>query len=190
MNDPACARRDDGLEWERDGMERIGECFVARNAVVAGDVVLSPGVNIWFGCVLRGDLARIFLGAGVNLQDGTIVHTDPGEPMTVEEGVVVGHRAILHGQRIGRGTLVGMGAMLLAGSEIGEGCIIAAGALVGEGKKIPPRSLVLGLPGRVARQVGDDELARIALTSARYRELAERHAAGGFPPPWTGEGRR
>src|SRR4051794_16006145 len=98
-------------------MRRIGETFVAHDAIVAGDIVMSPGVNIWYGCVLRGDLARIALHDGVTLQDGTIVHTDPDEPMSVEEGVVVGHRAILHGRRIGKGTLVGMGAMLLAGSE-------------------------------------------------------------------------
>ena len=170
-------------------MRRIGDTYVAQNAIVAGDIVMSSGVNIWYGCVLRGDLARITLCDNVNLQDGTIIHTDTDEPMEVEANVVVGHRAILHGRRIGKGTLIGMGATLLSGSEIGEECIIGAGALVGERKKIPPRSLVIGMPGRVVRQVTDDDLMKIRHISAHYLEMAKRHAAGEFPPPWTKEGR-
>ncbi|MBY0230747.1 MAG: gamma carbonic anhydrase family protein [Gemmataceae bacterium] len=170
-------------------MRRVGDAFVAHDAVVAGDIVLSHGVNIWYGCVLRGDLARITLETDVNLQDGTIVHTDHDEPLVVEAGVVVGHRAILHGARIGRGSLVGMGAILLAGCEIGEECVIGAGALIGERKKIPPRSLVVGMPGKVVRAVTDEDVASIRRACAGYREMAARHAAGEFPPPWDGEGR-
>lgn len=170
-------------------MRRIGDFFVARNAVVLGDVVLSQGANVWYGCVLRGDLARITLGPNANIQDGTIIHTDTGEPQMIEEGVVVGHRATLHGLLIGAGTLVGMGATLLARSEIGPGCVIAAGALVGEGKKIPPRSLVMGVPGKVVREATDADLARVALISKHYLEMARRHAAGEFKAPWGEEGR-
>ena len=119
------------------GMQIIGDFYVAGTAVVIGDVVLGAGVNLWFGVIVRGDLARITLGAGVNLQDGVIVHTDTDAPQDIEEGVVVGHRAILHGRRIGADTLVGMGATLLSGSEIGPECLIAAGALVPEGRRIP-----------------------------------------------------
>ena len=163
-------------------MQQIHGYYLAPGVVVTGDVVLSAGVNIWFGCVLRGDLARITLGPRVNLQDGTIVHTDHDEPMTVEEGVVVGHRATLHGRLIGRDTLVGMGAMLLSGCEVGPECLIAAGALITEGRKIPPRSVVMGMPGKVVREVTDDDLRRTLAISAHYLDMAQRYARGAFPP--------
>src|SRR4051794_26127391 len=124
-------------------MQRIGDFFVASNAVVTGDVVLAAGVNLWFGTVLRGDLARITLGPRVNIQDGTIVHTDQDAPQVIEECVVVGHRAVLHGAFLGRNTLVGMGAVLLSGCEIGPECLIAAGTLVPEKRRIPARSVVM-----------------------------------------------
>lgn len=168
-------------------MRRIGDSYVADNAVILGDVVLSAGVNVWYGCVVRADLARITLGRNVNIQDGTIIHTDTDEPQLIEDDVVVGHRAMLHGVLIGAGTLVGMGATLLAGSEIGAGCVIAAGALVGERKKIPPRSLVMGVPGKIVREVSDEEVARVAEISRHYLEMARRHAAGEFRPPWVRE---
>lgn len=165
-------------------MRAIGECFVADNAIVLGDVQMAAGVNIWYGCILRGDLATITLGPRVNLQDGCIVHTDNEAPQFIEEGVVVGHRAVLHGSRIGRDSLVGIGALLLSGSEIGAECIVAAGSLVAEGKKIPPRSLVMGLPAKVVRQVTDAELERTRAIAARYLELAQRHARSELVPPW------
>lgn len=168
-------------------MRRVGDAYVAHDAIVAGDILLSPGVNIWYGCVLRGDLSRITLMEDVNLQDGTIVHTDHDEPLVVESGVVVGHRALLHGVRIGRGSLIGMGAILLAGSEIGEECIIGAGALIGERKKIPPRSLVVGMPGRIVRAVTDEDAANIRRACAGYKEMAARHANSEFRPPWEGK---
>ena len=165
-------------------MQAIGDSYVAPGAVVRGDVVLSPGVNIWFGSVVRGDLARIYLGARVNIQDGCIVHTDYDSPQEIEEGVVVGHRAVLHGKRIGRDTLIGMGALLLTNCEIGEECLIAAGTLITEGRRIPPRSVVMGVPGKVVRQITAEELRRTHAISAHYLELAQRYARGGFPPPW------
>jgi carbonic anhydrase/acetyltransferase-like protein (isoleucine patch superfamily) len=166
-------------------MRRIGDYYVAANALVFGDVVLSPGVNIWFGTVIRGDLARITLGPRVNLQDGCILHTDYNEPQTIEEGVVVGHRAVLHGAFIGRDTLVGMGAMLLSGCEIGAECLIAAGTLITERRRIPPRSVVMGVPGKVTREVTDDEVRITHAITAHYLEMADRYAQGAFPPPWT-----
>jgi carbonic anhydrase/acetyltransferase-like protein (isoleucine patch superfamily) len=165
-------------------MRAIGDCYVAPDVVVTGDVVLSAGVNLWFGTVVRGDLARITLGPRVNIQDGCIVHTDYDQPQTIEEGVVVGHRAVLHGSFIGHDTLIGMGALLLTGCEIGAECLIAAGALVTEKRRIPPRSLVMGAPGRVVREVTDDDLRRTHTISAHYLELAQRYARGAFPPPW------
>jgi carbonic anhydrase/acetyltransferase-like protein (isoleucine patch superfamily) len=168
-------------------MQRIGDSYLAEGAVVCGDVVLGPGVNIWFGCILRGDLARITLGPRVNIQDGTIVHTDHDEPQTLEEGVVVGHRATLHGRFIGRDTLIGMGAILLSGCEIGAECLIAAGTLITERRRIPPRSVVMGIPGKVVREVTDEDLRRTLDTSAHYLEMAQRYAAGAFSPPWMRE---
>ena len=166
-------------------MQQIGDAYVAPGVVLTGDVVLSAGVNLWYGAVLRGDLARITLGPRVNIQDGTIVHTDHDAPQTIEEGVVVGHRAVLHGRLIGRDTLVGMGALLLSGCEIGSECLIAAGTLITEGRRIPPRSVVMGVPGKVVREVTDDEVRRTQASAAHYLEVAQRSVLGAFPPPWT-----
>src|SRR5262249_44472310 len=141
-------------------MQTIQGFYIAPGAFVTGDVVLSAGVNIWFTSVVRGDLARVVLGPRVNIQDGCIVHTDYDMPLEMEEGVVAGHRAGVHGRRVGGDRLVGMGARLLSGSEIGEECLIAAGALVTEGRRIPPRSVVMGVPGKVVREITQDELER------------------------------
>jgi carbonic anhydrase/acetyltransferase-like protein (isoleucine patch superfamily) len=155
--------------------------FIASTAIVTGDVTLAPGVNVWFGAVVRGDVAPITLGANVNLQDGAIVHCDFGFPLVVEAGVVVGHAAVLHGVRVGADTLVGIGAKLLTGTDIGAESVIAAGAVVPPGLVVPPRSLVMGVPGRVVRAVTDDELARTKMISARYLEMAQKYLAGEFP---------
>jgi carbonic anhydrase/acetyltransferase-like protein (isoleucine patch superfamily) len=160
----------------------IQDAYLAPDAIVTGDVVLGAGANLWFGCVVRGDLARITLGPRVNLQDGCIVHTDHELPQEIGEGVVAGHRAILHGRSIGRDTLVGMGAMLLSGSEVGAECLIAAGTLITENRRIPPRSVVMGIPGRVVREVTDEDLRRTRAIAAHYLELAQRYARGTFAP--------
>ncbi len=165
-------------------MHSIQDYYVAPGAVVTGEVVLAAGVNVWFGTVIRGDLARITLGPRVNIQDGCIIHTDHGQPQDIEAGVVAGHRAVLHGRRIGRDTLIGMGALLLTGCEIGEECLIAAGTLITEGRRIPPRSVVMGVPGKVVREITAAELARTQQIAASYLELAQRYARGAFPPPW------
>lgn len=165
-------------------MQTIGDCHVASTAVVTGDVVMSPGVNLWFGVIIRGDLARITLGLGVNLQDGVIVHTDTDTPQDIDDGVVVGHGAILHGRRIGANTLIGMGARLLSGSEIGADSLVAAGALVPEGRIIPPRSVVMGVPGKVIRSVTAEDLERTRRICAHYQEMARKYAGGAFLPPW------
>lgn len=162
----------------------IKDYYVASSALVRGDVVLSPGVNIWFGCVVRGDLATIRFGARVNVQDGSIVHTDTDAPMTVEDGVVVGHAATLHGTFIGRDSLIGMGAKLLSGCQIGEECLIAAGTLITEGRRIPARSVVMGVPGKVVREIRPEELGRTREISAHYLEMAQRYVRGAYPPPW------
>jgi len=166
-------------------MQTIQDFYLAPGAVVTGDVFLAAGVNIWFGAVVRGDLARVSLGPRVNVQDGCIIHTDYDIPQEIEEGVVVGHRAVLHGRRIGRDSLIGMGALLLTGCEVGEECLIAAGTLITEGRRIPPRSVVMGVPGKVVREITPEELRRTHMICAHYLELAQRYARGAHPPPWT-----
>jgi len=158
--------------------------YLAPGVVATGDIVFGPGVNLWYGTVVRGDLARITLGPRVNIQDQCMVHTDFNEPMDIEEGVVVGHRAVLHGRCIGRDSLVGIGAILLSGSEIGPECLIAAGSLVTENRRIPARSLVMGVPGKVVREVTDEDLRRTRSICAHYLELAQRYVHGAFPPAW------
>jgi len=154
--------------------------FLASTAIVTGDVTCGPGVNIWYSAVIRGDVAPITLGENVNLQDGVIVHCDYGFPNIIETGVVAGHAAVLHGIRVGRDSLIGIGAKLLSGTDIGEECLIGAGAVVPPGMKVPPRSVVMGLPGKVIRTVTAEEIARTRTINERYRELAKRYAAGEF----------
>ncbi len=165
-------------------MQQINDYFIAPGVVVTGDVILGPGVNLWYGCIVRGDVARVTFEPRVNLQDGSIVHADYDLPQVIEEGVVVGHCAMLHGTRIGRDTLVGIGARILAGAEVAEECVIAAGAIVTEGSRIPPRSVVMGIPGKVVRAVREEEIERTRRINAHYLELAQRYARGEFPPPW------
>jgi carbonic anhydrase/acetyltransferase-like protein (isoleucine patch superfamily) len=165
-------------------MQAIRDYYVASNAIVRGDVDIAAGVNIWFGCVIRGDLARITLGARVNLQDGCIVHVDAGQELAIEEGVVAGHAAVIHGRRVGRNTLVGMGALLLSGCEVGEECLIAAGSIVTEGRRIPPRSVVMGVPGKVIREITPEEIEKTRTICSHYLELAQRYVRSGYSPPW------
>jgi carbonic anhydrase/acetyltransferase-like protein (isoleucine patch superfamily) len=163
----------------------IKDYYVASSAIVTGNVVLGPGVNIWFGAILRGDLATVTVEPRVNIQDGAMVHTDTDAPLMIGEGVVVGHGAILHGTAIGRDSLIGMRATLLSGCEIGAECLIAAGTLVTEGRRIPPRSVVMGVPGKVVRAITDEELERTRMICAHYLEMAQRYVRGAYPPPWT-----
>src|SRR5436309_14726909 len=121
-------------------MRKVGDAYLAHNALVIGDVHLGAGVNLWFNVVIRGDLARITLGPRVNLQDGVIVHTDYDVPQDIDEGVVAGHGAILHGRRIGAGSLIGMGAVVLSGTDIGAESLVAAGCVMPERLEVPPRS--------------------------------------------------
>ncbi len=165
-------------------MQTIKDYYIAHNAVVMGNVQVETGVNIWFNSVVRGDLSQITLGRRVNVQDGCIVHTDTDAPQIIEEGVVIGHGAILHGRRIGADSLVGIGARLLSGSEIGEECLIAAGAVVTEDRRIPPRSVVMGIPGKIVRAITADELERTRVICAHYLEMAQRYARGAYAPPW------
>lgn len=152
-----------------------GGGWVAPGAHVIGNVVLGEGASVWFGAVLRGDNERIAIGAGSNIQDGCVLHTDPGFPLSVGENVTVGHRAVLHGCRVEERCLVGIGAIILNGAVIGRESLIAAGALVGERVKIPERSLVLGVPGRVLKQVTDEQAEAFEAAAQGYMERARKY---------------
>ena len=154
-----------------------GRYWVAPDAVVVGNVEIGDDASIWFGSVVRGDLDVIRIGAGSNVQDACVLHTDPGIPLTLGAECAVGHKAMLHGCTVGRGSLIGIGAIVLNHATIGEECLVGAGSLIPEGKSYPPRSLILGTPGRVVRELSDDDVARIARTVAGYRERWKRYVA-------------
>lgn len=145
-----------------------GNYWVADNATLVGDVTIGENVSIWFNAVLRGDNEPITIGDGSNIQDGCVLHTDPGFPLTVGSDATVGHLVMLHGCTIGRGSLIGIGAIVLNGAKVGEECLIGAGALVPEGKEIPPRSVVMGTPGKIVRQVTPDEMVRLQASAINY----------------------
>lgn len=161
-------------------MRRHGEIYLAHTAVVTADVTLGRGVSIWPGVIIRGDVAPITIGDYANIQDNAVVHCDFGCPNVIEPNVVVGHSAVLHGIRVGAGTLIGIGAKLLGGTDVGEECLIAAGAVLPPGMKVPPRSVVMGMPGKVVRAVTAEEIARTVAINLRYRELARKYADGEF----------
>lgn len=145
-----------------------------------GDVTLGERVSVWPTAVIRGDTAPITIGDDSNVQDGTIVHVDHGVPTTIGKRVAIGHRAIVHGATIEDDCLIAMGAILLNNVHVGAGSIVGAGAVCREGMVIPPRSLVLGVPGRVVRQTTDEEVERIRRTVESYLDLQQRHAKGEF----------
>lgn len=144
--------------------------FVAPNASVIGSVVLSENVSVWFGATLRGDNYTITLGKSSNVQEGAVLHTDPGLPLTVGENVTIGHQAMLHGCTIGDGSLIGIQAIILNGATIGNSCLIGAGAVVTERKTFPDRSLILGSPARVVRTLSDEEVANLLKAAEGYVE--------------------
>jgi carbonic anhydrase/acetyltransferase-like protein (isoleucine patch superfamily) len=149
--------------------------WVAPGAYVIGDVHLGEQSSVWYGAVLRGDTEPIRVGARTNIQDGCILHADPGYPAIVGEDCVVGHRAVVHGCVIERGCLIGMGATILNGARVEEGSIVAAGALVPENKEFPPRSLIVGIPARVAKDVNEEQSEDIARGVREYVERAAAH---------------
>jgi carbonic anhydrase/acetyltransferase-like protein (isoleucine patch superfamily) len=151
--------------------------FIAANAVVIGSVKMAVGVSIWYGAVVRGDVERIEIGECTNIQDGAILHSDPGFPTILEDHVTVGHRAVVHSAYIERGSLIGIGAVILDGVRVGAGSIIGAGAVVT--KDVPPMSLVVGIPGKVQRQVTEVEAAKLIEHAERYQKLALVHAGQG-----------
>lgn len=166
------------LEGQQVSLPLAGEYWIAPGASVIGRVILEQNASVWFGAVLRGDNEPIVIGRNANVQDGAILHTDPGSPLTVGANVTIGHRAMLHGCSVGEGSLIGIGAIVLNGARIGRNCLVGAGALITENKQIPDRSLVVGAPGRVVRGLTDDEVAGLERAAAHYVGNWKRYAAG------------
>lgn len=151
--------------------------FIAPGAVLIGEVVLHENSSVWFNCVLRGDADRIEVGAGSNIQDGTVMHADPGFPLSVGQNVTVGHNAMLHGCTIGDGSLVGINAVVLNGARIGKGCLIGANALITEGMDVPDGSLVLGSPGKIKSQLSAEQQLGLLHNADHYVRNAQRYNA-------------
>jgi carbonic anhydrase/acetyltransferase-like protein (isoleucine patch superfamily) len=152
-----------------------GDYWIAPDAIVIGSVVMGPNASVWFGCIVRADNDIITIGENSQLQDGCVLHTDAGFPLVIGKGVSVGHMAMLHGCTIGDGSLIGIKAVLLNGSKIGKNCLIGANSLIAEGKEIPDGSLVIGSPGKVVRQLSEDEIKRINSASDHYVAKFKRY---------------
>lgn len=150
--------------------------WVAPGCHVIGRVVLADNTSVWFGSTLRGDNETITIGPGSNVQENTVMHTDMGFPLTIGEGCTIGHKAMLHGCTIGDNSLVGMGATILNGAVIGSNCLIGAGALITEGKVIPDGSLVMGVPGKVIRELDQPAIQSLKASALHYQENAARFA--------------
>ncbi|MFI7388968.1 MULTISPECIES: gamma carbonic anhydrase family protein [Streptomyces] len=151
------------------------ESFVAPTASVVGDVTLHAGASVWYGAVLRGDVERISVGASSNVQDNCTLHADPGFPVTVGERVSIGHNAVVHGATVEDDCLIGMGATVLNGAVIGAGSLVAAQALVPQGMRVPPGSLVAGVPAKVKRELTEEERQGVTLNGTMYAALAGEH---------------
>ncbi|AKX44019.1 hypothetical protein AKN87_02055 [Thiopseudomonas alkaliphila] len=149
--------------------------WVAETAVVIGKVRLAQDSSVWFGAVLRGDNELIQIGVGSNVQDGAVMHTDMGYPLTLGQHVTVGHNAMLHGCSVGDGSLIGINAVILNGAIIGKNCIIGANTLIAEGKEIPDNSLVVGSPGKVVKQLTEQQVTQLKLNAIHYVENAKRY---------------
>ena len=158
----------------RPELPENGDYWIAPDANVIGQVVVESGVSIWFGATLRGDTEPLSIGAGSNIQENTVIHSDPGFPVRIGQNCTIGHKAMIHGCTIGDESLIGMGATVLNGARIGSGCLIGAGALIPEGKEIPDGSLVMGMPGKVVRVLDEEAQAGLLESAETYRERMRR----------------
>jgi len=157
-------------------VEADPQSWVAPNATLVGKIRLDAGASVWFGAVLRGDNELIHIGENSNVQDGSVMHTDMGHPLTLGTGVTVGHNAMLHGCTVGDYSLIGINAVVLNGAKIGKHCIIGANTLIAEGKEIPDGSLVVGSPGKVVRELSDEQKKMLEASAAHYVHNAQRYA--------------
>ena len=162
-------------DLENKKPKNSGENWVAPNATIIGDVTLEKNSSVWFNAVIRGDNENIHIGEGSNVQDGSVLHTDPGCPLRIGKDVTIGHIVMLHGCTIGDNSLIGIGAVILNNAKIGKNCIIGAKALITENKEIPDNSLVVGAPGRVVRKLTDDEIGKITENAKHYQDNWKRY---------------
>ena len=166
------------LDGHHPELPAAGEAWIAPDAVLIGRVRIAPGASVWWGAVLRGDNELIDIGPGSNVQDGCVLHTDMGFPMTIGAGCTVGHKAILHGCVLEDNVLVGMGAVVLNGARIGRNSLVGAKALVPEGRHIPERSLAVGVPAKVVRELSDEGIAGLEASARGYVANWRRYAVG------------
>jgi carbonic anhydrase/acetyltransferase-like protein (isoleucine patch superfamily) len=159
-----------------DSPDIASDAFVAPSATVIGKVTLKSRASVWFGAVIRGDNEPITIGESSNIQEGAVLHTDPGVPLTIGDFVTVGHQAMLHGCTIGDGSLVGIQAVILNGAVIGKNCLVGAGAVVTERKTFPDRSLILGSPAKVVRELTDEAVAGLRASAVSYAERQSQYA--------------
>jgi len=165
---------------ENKKVKNAGENWVAPNASIIGDVTLEKNTSIWFNSTLRGDVENIYVGEGSNVQDGSVLHTDPGFPLKIGKDVTIGHLVMLHGCTIEDNSLIGIGAVILNGAKIGKNCIIGANTLVTEKKVIPDNSLVMGSPGKIVRQVSNEEAKLITENAIHYQENWKKYSKSIF----------
>jgi carbonic anhydrase/acetyltransferase-like protein (isoleucine patch superfamily) len=154
------------------------EYWIAPNAIVLGHVILKKNASIWFGAVLRGDNDPIVVGENSNVQDNSVLHTDPGSPLTIGANVTVGHMVMMHGCTIGDGSLIGIGSIILNGARIGRNCLIGANSLITEDKEIPDNSMVMGSPGKVVRELAPEQAARMGAGALGYVRNWKRFKSG------------
>ncbi|QBX36947.1 gamma carbonic anhydrase family protein [Brevundimonas sp. S30B] len=166
------------LDDKKPTLPAAGEYWIAPGATVLGDVTMKPGASVWFGAVVRGDNDPIVIGRDTNIQDGSVLHSDPGQPLIIGDGVTVGHKAMLHSCTIGDNSLIGIGAVILGRAVIGRDCIIGANALITEGKVIPDGSLVMGQPGKVVKTLEPGQIEALRVSAEHYVQNWKRYAAG------------
>ena len=167
-------------DLENKKPKNSGENWVAPNAVIIGDVTLDKNSSIWFNATLRGDIENIHIGEGSNVQDGSVLHTDPGYPLKIGKNVTIGHMVMLHGCEVGDNSLVGIGAVVLNNVKVGKNCIIGSKSLLTENKIIPDNSLVMGSPGKIIRNVTSEEVKKIHDNAVRYQQNWKKYSKSIF----------
>ena len=167
-------------DLENKKVKNFGENWSASSATIIGDVTLEKNTSIWFNVTLRGDVENIHIGEGSNVQDGSVLHTDPGFPLKVGKNVTIGHMVMLHGCTIGDNSLIGIGAVILNNAKIGKNCIVGAKALITENKEIPDNSLVIGSPGKIVRQVTEEEKKAVFENPKHYQDNWKKYAKSIF----------